>query len=158
MSSVLWRHVVGLERMTSHVLPCDVMPGRIHYLSSVNGDMWSWYSTRDVTRPWSDVMYSASRVHDVTCLRWCAVIYVPVFFTLEQLQLPLNQCLVQSPVCADGANSEIDRQCRRADIAFSPDMFTVGAPYLYYHTRTHRICRYLSHLWTTFHLQLRHSS
>jgi hypothetical protein len=37
-------------------------------------------------------------------------------------------------------------------------MFTVSAPYLYYHTRTHRICRYLSHLWTKFHLQPRHSS
>ena len=67
--------------------------------------MWSCCRTRDVTRHWSDV--TGSRVHDVTCVLWCDVIYQVFFFTLEQLQLPLNQFLVQSPMCTDCGKSEM---------------------------------------------------
>jgi len=157
MSSKKWRHVVGLERMTSHlVMWHHVWWNTLRHMSSVNGDMWSRCRTCDVTRPWSDVMYCGSGVHDVTCLLWC-LRHIPVFFTLEPLQLPLNQFLVQSPLCTDDGKSEI-ANIEDETSHFRQTCLRLSAPYLYYHTRTHRICRCLSHLWTTFHLQPRHNS
>jgi hypothetical protein len=156
-SSKRWRHVVGLERMTSHILWCDITSGRIHYVTCL---LWMARCGRVVeyvTSHAREVMscnlvveYTTSHVFcDVTSytsflyLRTTTATYKSIFGTVTNVYWLWEQW---------------DRQYWRGNITCSSGMFTVGTPYLYYHKRTHRICRYLSHLWTTFHMQPRHSS
>jgi hypothetical protein len=150
----MWRHVVGLERMTSHILWCDIMSGRIHYVTS---RLWMATCGRVVEHVTSHIteVTSCTLVAEyMTSHVFCDVTSYTSFLHLRTTTATIK--LIFGTVASVLLNvvTEIDKP----NITCSSDVFTESAPCLYYHTRTHRICRYLSRLWTIFHLQPRHIS